>query len=112
MIQRQTYRQLSRNKAQFRSQTGLSLETSDQLFPYFAAAWNEYNYHLTTMNKEYIRPSRQYKNKVFEGTESMLVFILSYLINSLQETQASMFRDFCMILSCAINNFEIDAIQT
>jgi hypothetical protein len=56
MKQRQTYDQLSRNKAQFQSQTGLSLEIFDKLFPYFESAWDEYNNHFTTMNKERIRP--------------------------------------------------------
>jgi hypothetical protein len=92
MIHRQTYQQLSRNKAQFQSQTGISLAIFDQFFPYFASAWDEHNNHFTTMQKERIRPSRSYKNNVFEDTESMLVFILFYIkTNSLQETQAAMF---------------------
>jgi hypothetical protein len=92
IMPKQTYQQLRRNEAQFQSQTGLSLEDFDRLFPYFEAAWKAHNAHFTIMNKERIRPPRQYKNKAFEDTESMLVFMLFYLkTNSLQETLAAMF---------------------
>ena len=46
----------------------------------------------TIADKERIRPRRIYKNKVFEDTQTMLVFVLYYLKNNcLQESQAAMF---------------------
>ena len=92
IMQRQTYRSLERNKLQFQSQTGFSLECFQSFYPHFERQWENYNTHYTHAGKERIRPLREYKNHVFEDTQSMLVFILFYLkTNCLQETQAAMF---------------------
>jgi hypothetical protein len=62
------------------------------LFLYFEVQWDKYNSRYTIAGKERIRPRREYKNKVFEDTQTMLVFILYYLKNNcLQESQAAMF---------------------
>ena len=92
IIQRQTYQPLKRNESQFLSMTGFSLSCFDALFLYFEVQWEKYITHYTIAGKERIRPRRDYKNKVFEDTQSMLVFILYYLKNNcLQEAQAAMF---------------------
>ena len=92
IMQRQTYQNLRRNEAQFLSTTGFSLSCFDGLFLYFEVQWDKYITRYTIAGKERIRPPRVYKNKVFEDTQSMLVFILYYLKNnSLQESQAAMF---------------------
>jgi len=81
-----------RNEAQFQSVTGLSVSCFDGLFLYFEVQWEKYISRYTIAGKERIRPQRVYKNKVFEDTQSMLVFILYYLKNNcLQESQAAMF---------------------
>jgi hypothetical protein len=91
-MQRQTYQNLQRNETQFLSTTGLSLTCFDALFLYFEVQWDKYISHYTIAGKERIRPQRTYKNKVFEDTRTMLVFILYYLKNNcLQEAQAAMF---------------------
>jgi hypothetical protein len=91
-MQRQTYQNLRRNEAQFLSTTGFSLTCFDKLFPYFEIQWDKYITRYTIAGKERIRPARTYKNKVFEDTQTMLVFILYYLKNNcLQESQAAMF---------------------
>jgi len=92
IMQRQTYQNLKRNAAQFQSTIGLSLDCFDGLFLYFEDQWDKYNIRCTIAGKERIRPRRVYKNKVFEDTQSMLVFILYYLKNNcLQEVQAAIF---------------------
>ena len=92
IMQRQTYQNLKRKAAQFQSVTGLSPGCFDDLFLYFEVQWEKYNTRYTIAGKERIRPPRVYKNKVFEDTQSMLVFILYYLKNNcLQESQAAMF---------------------
>jgi hypothetical protein len=91
-MQRQTYQNLRRNETQFLSVTGLSLTCFDRLFLNFEAQWDKYIIRYTIAGKERIRPPRVYKNKVFEDTQTMLVFILYYLKNNcLQESQAAMF---------------------
>jgi len=81
-----------RNRVQFQSTTGFSLTCFDGLFPYFEVHWEKYITLYTIAGKERIRPRRIYKNKVFEDTQTMLVFILYYLKNNcLQESQAAMF---------------------
>jgi hypothetical protein len=91
-MQRQTYQNLKRNQAQFQSTTGFSLTCFDGLFPYFEVQWDKYITRYTIAGKERIRPLRKYKNRVFEDTQTMLVFILYYLKNNcLQEAQAAMF---------------------
>jgi hypothetical protein len=81
-----------RSQAQFQSITGFSLTFFDGLFPYFEIQWDKYNTRYTIAGKERIRPPRIYKNKVFEDTQTMLVFILYYLKNNfLQESPAAMF---------------------
>ena len=91
-MQRQTYQNLKRNEAQFLSTTGFSLTCFDGLFLSFEVQWDKYITRHTIAGKERIRPPRTYKNKVFEDTQSMLVFILYYLKNNcLQESQAAMF---------------------
>jgi hypothetical protein len=91
-MQRQAYQNLKRNEAQFLSTTGLFLICFDSLSLYFEAQWDRYITRYTIAGKERIRPHRVYKNKVFEDTQSMLVFILYYLKNNcLQESQAAMF---------------------
>ena len=91
-MQRQTYQNLKRNEAQFRSTTGFSLTCFDGLFLYFEVQWDKYISRYTIGGKERIRPRCEYKNKVFEDTQTMLVFILYYLKNNcLQESQAAMF---------------------
>ena len=91
-MQRQTYQNLKRHEAQFLSTTGFSLSCFDGLFVYFEVQWDKYITRYTIGGKERIRPPRTYKNKVFEDTQSMLVFILSYLKNNcLREFQAGMF---------------------
>jgi hypothetical protein len=91
-MQRLTYRNLNRNKAQFLSTTGLSLSCFDGFFPYFEERWIKYNVGFTNAGIPRIRPPRTYKNKVFEDNQSMLVFILYYLKNNcLQQSQAAMF---------------------
>ena len=92
IMQRQTYQNLMRNHAQFQSTTGFSLGCFGGLFPYFEVQWVKYITRYTIAGKERIRPPRIYKNKVFEDTQSMLVFILYYLKNNcLQESHAAMF---------------------
>jgi hypothetical protein len=97
-MQRQTYQNLQRNKAQFLSITGFSLTCFDGLFPYFEVQWDKYITRYTISGKERIRPPRTYNNKVFEDTQyfgfaqqpTMLVFILYYLKNNcLQEAHTS-----------------------
>jgi len=91
-MQRQTYQNLKRNEAQFLSTTGFSLSCFDGLFLYFEVQRDKYISRYTIAGKERIRPPRVYRNKVFEDTQSMLVFILYYLKNNcLQESQAAMF---------------------
>jgi hypothetical protein len=91
-MQRQTYQNLMRNQVQFQSTTGFSLTCFDGLFPYFEVQWDKYIRRYTIAGRERIRPPRIYKNKVFEDTQTMLVFILYYLKNNcLQESQAAMF---------------------
>ena len=91
-MQRQTYQNLKRNEAQFLSVTGFSLTCFDGLFLNFEVQWDKYIRRYTIAGKARIRPPRSYKNKVFEDTQSMLVFILYYLKNNcLQESQAAMF---------------------
>ena len=88
----QAYQNLRRNEAQFLSTTGFSLTCFDKLFLYFEVHWDKYITLYTIAGKERIRPARTYKNKVFEDTQTMLVFILYYLKNNcLQESQAAMF---------------------
>ena len=92
IMQRQSYQNLKRNQAQFQSLTGYPLRCFDMLYTYFDFQWNDYHSHSTIAGKERIRPLRQYKNHVFEDTQSMLVFILFYLkTNCLQDTHAAMF---------------------
>jgi len=92
IMQRQTYQNLKRHEAQFLSTTGFSISCFDGLFLYFEVQWEKYITRYTIAGRERIRPPRFYKNKVFEDTQSMLVFILSYLKNNcLQEFQAGMF---------------------
>jgi len=91
-MQRQTYQNLKRHEAQFQSTTGLSLTCFEALFLYFEVQWDKYNTRYTIAGRERIRPPRVYKNKVFEDTQSMPVFILYYLKNNcLQESHAAMF---------------------
>ena len=91
-MQRQTYQNLKRHTAQFQSTTGLSPACFDGLFLYFEVQWDKYNTQYTIAGKERIRLPRVYKNKVFEDTQTMLLFILYYLKNNcLQESQAAMF---------------------
>ena len=92
IMQRQTYQNLRRNEAQFQSVTGLSQSCFDGFFLFFEVQWDKYITRYTIAGKERIRPRRTYRNKVFEDTQSMLVFILYYLKNNcLQESQAAMF---------------------
>jgi len=86
-MHRQTYQHLKRREAQFLSTTGLSLGCFDGLFLYFEVQWEKYIRRYTIGGKERIRPRRNYKNNVFEDTQTMLVFILYYLKNNcLQES--------------------------
>ena len=91
-MQRQTYKNFIRNASQFQSTTGFSPSCFDELFLYFEDEWDKYITCYTIGGKARIRPLRDYKNKVFEDKQSMLVFILYYLKNNcLQESQAAMF---------------------
>ena len=79
----QAYQNLMRNQAQFQSTTGFSLTCFGGLFPYFEVQWDKYIARYTIAGKERIRPPRVYKNKVFEDTQTMLVFT-SYFVRSTQ----------------------------
>jgi len=91
-MQKQTYHNLIRNRAQFQSVTGYSPDFFDALFIYFKVHRDTYITRYTIAGKERRRPPRVYKNKVFADTRDMLVFILYYLKNNcLQESLATMF---------------------
>jgi len=91
-MQRQTYQNLKRHAAQFQSITGLFPGCFDGLFLHFEVQCEKFCTRFTITGKERIRPPRVHKNKVFEDTQSMLVFILYCLKNNcLQEAQAAMF---------------------
>jgi hypothetical protein len=91
-MQKQTYQNLIRNRAQFQSVTGYSPDFFDALFLHFKFQWDTYITRYTIAGMERRRPPRVYKNKVFADTRDMLVFILYYLKNNcLQESLAAMF---------------------
>jgi hypothetical protein len=91
-MHRQTYQKLKRNHAQFLSVTGFYLDCFEELFSHFKIQWDNYIARYTLAGQERRRPPRIYKNKVFEDTRDMLVFILYYLKNNcLQESLAATF---------------------
>lgn len=84
------YNQIKRNKNQFKSITGFSLEHFDLFHEHFAPIWNNYIRHFTVEGQRRVRRTSTRKDSVFFCTQDMLVFILSFLKNNpLQEYHAA-----------------------
>jgi hypothetical protein len=87
-----TYEQARRNDKQFRSLTSLSVASFDLLHGHFQERVAAYLAHFTLEGKVRQRRASFKKGRVFESTQDMLLFILSYLKNNpLQEYHAFQF---------------------
>ena len=85
-----SYTALKRNKNQFKSITGFSIEHFDLFHEHFALIWNNYIRHFTVEGQRRVRRKSLRKDSVFSSTQDMLLFILSFLKNNpLQEYHAA-----------------------
>ena len=89
----QYYHSIKRNEAQFLAITGFKLSTFNELMNYFEPCWDEYISHFTVNGKVRKRFKIYRKDSIFPDTESMLVFILSFMKNNpLQQAHAFSFK--------------------
>ena len=89
----QTYNSLQQNEPQFLTITGFKLSTFISLFGFFEFYWDDYISHFTTNGKIRRRIKTKRKDSIFPDTETMLIFILSFMKNNpLQQTHAAAFN--------------------
>ena len=86
------YIALKKNKLQFLSLTGLTVESFDVLLSYFSQDWQEYIEHYTIDGEPRVRIARVQVCKQLPSSADKLLFILIYLkTNPLQEHHAAFF---------------------